>query len=188
MVELFTFAQYAQVFSQELTKKDDSITCAAISSKYISLGTSKGFVHLLDIQLKEAELIGPYTRIYHLTTIGSIVVFCTENKVIAYDSEQANEILNVDVNFPIKVGIANNNLGQLAVVCATNTELVLMQKGWVRVSKRTIKASLVSVNDLKVHAHLVCLATKGKFEFFNLIQEKTIYNLEIPETSKGLIH
>ncbi|CAG9310983.1 unnamed protein product [Blepharisma stoltei] len=188
MVELFTFAVYAQAFSQELIRQDDIITSAAISQKYVALGTNKGFIHLLNIQAKEAELIGPYTKIKHVATQGNLVACCTENKVIAYDSEQAAEVMNVDVANPMKVGIANKDLGQLAIICATETELILMQKGWVRVSKRAVKSGINGLKDMIIHHHLVCFSLNSKVEFFNLLQEKTTHSLTIADNSKCLIH
>ena len=185
MQNFFSTAPFATQLSQELVSNNDIITTACITQRLICIGTVKGFVHIINIQSKEVTVLGPYSPIRQVSVLENLVAFITADLVVAYDTYSDSDVFSKSLPDPTQVAVSCETWGQTAVLCSVKEKVLLLQKGWVRLTERCIWQP-GTVLALKVHFNLLCAVLQERVEFFSLSKSQVVYRVSLE--GQVLIH
>ena len=183
----FTFNEIESV-TFELKEISDSILCYSYTDSSIFFGTAKGAIHIIDIDQNEGMIFGPYNQpIKDIFSQGDNFAYVSLSKVALLNKKNRKESFSYSSNSFEKVSIWSTSLGNSALVCASASNLYILQKGWVNTSVKQLKYAFQSIQSIKINGHLISVIDSEKAEILNLATEEVLFSSKL-EDGQGLFH
>lgn len=179
MGEAFKFRAVAEEASKMLARDNDEMTAFGISEGILAFGTFNGYVHTLFLDTAEAFMLGPYSPIKDLSALGDSIAFISGNKVVLFNCKSHRETLATTVQDAQKISICSSLLGNTALLCATTSSVMTIQKGWVTTNVKPLRMTFSNIYEILAHGHLACIAEGCKVLVINLTNDLSIYERNV---------
>ena len=164
-----------------LRESNDHITSFTYSEDCILIGSAKGSIHIIDLANNEGMMFGPYNYpIKDLSSLKDTFAYTTSSKVVLLNKRSRKEVFSYSASYE-KVCIWSNSLGNSALVCASTSQLFILQKGWVNVGVKALRPSYNYIQNIKNNSHILCLVDCEKAEILNLLNEEILFSSKVEE-------
>jgi hypothetical protein len=176
MTDLFKVSAYASALTQELAH--DAVTLSDLSPPHIVLATTSGAVHSINIDTDEASTLGPFPGLTAVACSDKFLAYATSDKLVVYDLEQDQEHISTSVSNIRGIALLETQkYGNIRIFYSSESEVLEVTKGWIRVSSRVLAGDLRSPVELNSFRHVLSYGHSSAVEFYDLSLDTAIHSL-----------